>query len=305
MRELLVTLILLGAFGAKARENGDPDALGTWRYRDATRKVKVVIIGGSITAWPSGNFGDFLVGACKNIELVNRGQVGDGALALKQRFRRQLLQNPNVKLKDKAFEYWLLFNGGLNSIFSADSTIKFTSEMFQMAHDSGVHVAALSLTPWGADQDSRWRGLSGLTYFDRTKKVVDFTLGRLKRYEALGGTEAEWHKGELPDVAVDLYDSALRNAEAPLRDAVRLGKSFAANKALQREYPDAQAAIARAAAVPRWYMKPLYKAFDHIHPNTEGHRLIAELSCPKMPASWGCDCPAIKTLVWKGRIVRP
>ncbi len=45
-------------------------------------------------------------------------------------------------------------------------------------------------------------------------------------------------------------------------------------------------------------------AFDHIHPNTEGHRLMADLACPKMPASWGCDCPLVKTLVWKGKIVK-
>ena len=32
------------------------------------------------------------------------------------------------------------------------------------------------------------------------------------------------------------------------------------------------------------------RAFDHIHPNAEGHLLLAKTICPKAPESWGCDC---------------
>jgi lysophospholipase L1-like esterase len=49
-----------------------------------------------------------------------------------------------------------------------------------------------------------------------------------------------------------------------------------------------------AADVPRWFMKPDYQAFDHVHPNEEGHRIIAEVTCPKLPASWGCDCSKLE-----------
>lgn len=309
MRILLITAALMLAAPAWAKDTKS-EPLGTWRYRDPARKVKVIVIGGSISAWPSGNFSDFLEGACRNVEVENKSQVGYGAMQLKWRFKRQFLQNPNVKLKDKTFEYWLLHSGGLNSIFSPEQTIKHTAESFAWAHDAGMKVVAFSLTPWGSDKDARWRGLKGLEYHDKTRKVVDFVLGKLSRTEALGAEAgpkdgAAWKKSELPDLAVDLFDSSLRWRDAALRDKARLAKALAANRRLRAAYPDVEAAAARAAEVPRWFLKPAYRSFDHIHPNTEGHRVIAEAACPSLPASWGCDCAVIPKLVWKGKIVRP
>ena len=34
-----------------------------------------------------------------------------------------------------------------------------------------------------------------------------------------------------------------------------------------------------------------YRGFDHVHPNRDGHRVIAETACPQLPPSWGCHCP--------------
>ena len=48
---------------------------------------------------------------------------------------------------------------------------------------------------------------------------------------------------------------------------------------------------AMAAEIPRWFLREELRSFDHIHPNSEGHRLIAEAACPRLPASWGCECP--------------
>ena len=45
-----------------------------------------------------------------------------------------------------------------------------------------------------------------------------------------------------------------------------------------------------AAELPRWYLRPELRSFDHIHPNAEGHRLIAATICPKVPENWGCTC---------------
>jgi hypothetical protein len=49
---------------------------------------------------------------------------------------------------------------------------------------------------------------------------------------------------------------------------------------------------ATAAEIPRWFLREELRSFDHIHPNAEGHRLIAEAACPRLPASWGCECPS-------------
>ena len=49
---------------------------------------------------------------------------------------------------------------------------------------------------------------------------------------------------------------------------------------------------AEAASVPQWWLREDLRAFDHIHPNSEGHALISALMCPSLPESWGCACPA-------------
>jgi hypothetical protein len=57
-------------------------------------------------------------------------------------------------------------------------------------------------------------------------------------------------------------------------------------------------AMAQARAVPQWFMRKDLQAFDHIHPNMEGHRIIAKTACPSLPEAWSCDCTRIDTLVW-------
>ena len=55
--------------------------------------------------------------------------------------------------------------------------------------------------------------------------------------------------------------------------------------------------------VPRSFLQAKYRDFDHTHPNSAGHRLIAALACQQAPADWGCDCDAIRHAVWKGKVV--
>ena len=161
------------------------------------------------------------------------------------------------------------------------------------------------------DDDSdpkRWAGAAGLRYLRATRTVVDFVLGKLTPREALGdfasrrtgGAEAAWQPEELPDVAVDLYRSSLRDEGAPLRELEAMRAALAKDRSWKREHASQdevarEAALAadaaEAAEVPRWFLRGDLRSFDHIHPNVEGHRLIAETACPSLPASWGCTCP--------------
>jgi hypothetical protein len=303
---LLVPLLVSGA----AYAGPDKEPIGRWKYKDDARTVKVVVIGGSIANWKAGNFGHYLEAVCSNVEIKNRAKTGYGAPKLKHLFKRQFLQNPRVKLADERFEYWLMYNGGLNSVFSPEMTIKFTSELFAKAHNKGVKVVAFSLSPWGSDRDKRWHDFGGLAYFDKTRKVVDFVLGKLKRNAALGRfakpderEQEAWKAGELPDIAINLFDSPLRNYEVTPRDTERLTRILSRSRALRRKYPNAESAVIRASKVPLWYLKPSLRAFDHIHPNTRGHLEIAKQACPNLPQNWHCSCANLNNVEWrKGKV---
>jgi hypothetical protein len=284
------------------------EPVGTWRHRKADRPVKVIVLGGSIGAWPTGSFAHYVEAICSRVELRNISKVAYGAPQLRQRFRAQVLKNPGARVRDGE-EHWLLSSGGLNSIGSPSITIKETIETFLMARKAGMKVLAFTLTPWGDDKDRRWRNFDGLDYKSKTQRSADFLLGRLGRAEALesyAGSDAAapWTPEELPDVAIDLYDSPLRNPEAPLRDVEKLGKLWDRDRKLQKRFPNRDAAIAAAAELPRWFLRPELRSFDHVHPNQAGHKLMAQVVCPKLPTSWGCDCAAIDRLAWvKGALV--
>lgn len=281
----------------------------TWRFKHKDRKVKVVVLAGSIGAWPKQPYAERLQAMCKHVEVKNLSKVGFGAFQLRQRFKQQFLENPYVNLRDPESEYWLVFQGGLNSVGSPARTNHDIHELFLLAHAKGLKVVALSLTPWGDDSDrKRWAGIAGLKYLRATQAVVDFVLGSLAPRQALGefasrrpgGADAPWRPEELPEVAVDLYRSALRDRGAALRDLEAMRRALEKDRAWQREHegldPNAREAALRsdaalAAEIPRWFLRAELRSFDHIHPNAEGHRLIAETACPRLPASWGCTCP--------------
>ncbi len=168
---------------------------------------------------------------------------------------------------------------------------------------------ALSPTPWGDPRDRRFRTApSAARYVRATHTITDFLLGRLTPAQALGpdaarraaGADAPWQPQEMPDVAIDLYDSPLRAADAALGDEVRARAEIAADAAWRRAHRGldeaareaALTADARLAAeAPRWALRRELRAFDHIHPNAEGHRVMFETICPRLPASWACTCP--------------
>ena len=42
-----------------------------------------------------------------------------------------------------------------------------------------------------------------------------------------------------------------------------------------------------------YLIKKVLRSFDHTHPNADGHRIMAAVACPSLPASWGCTCEPI------------
>lgn len=307
-----ISLVCGGAAGQEPSvEPATPEVepAPVWRFKYKERPVKVVVLAGSIGAWPKQPYAERFAAMCKNVEVRNLSKVGFGAFQLRQRFKQQFLDNPFVNLRDPGNEYWLVFQGGLNSVGTPERTNHDIREMFLLAHAKGLKVVALSLTPWGDETDrKRWGGVGGLKYLRATRKVVDFVLGTLAPEEALGefasrragGAEGPWQPEEVPEVAVDLYRSALRDEAAAPRDVEALRTSLAKDRVWQKSHEELdpaarEAALQKtaeeAAEIPRWFLRADLRSFDHIHPNTEGHRLIAETACPKLPESWGCTCP--------------
>jgi hypothetical protein len=281
----------------------------TWRFRHDDKPVKVVVLAGSIGAYSRQPYAVQLQSLCANVEVRNISQTGLGAWALKQRFEQQVLDNPHLRWDVDGQEHWLVFGGGLNSVGNPRSTNHHMRRLFELAHRRGMKVVGLGLTPWGDDRDKRWRGVAGLKSRRNTQHVVDFTMGRLTPEQALGelaskrhvAADDPWDPSELADIGIDLYDSPLRDLEAPLRDLEPMRELLAKSKEWQRAHTELdelqrqtklEVDARELVEIPRWYLRKSLRSFDHIHPNEEGHRLMAELMCPSLPESWGCACPS-------------
>jgi hypothetical protein len=282
-----------------------------WRFTHRDRPVKVVLLAGSIGAYRNRPYGRLIHEWCENAEIRNLSRVGQGAPQLLSRFRSEVLASPNVPIGAPGVELWLLFGGGLNSVGLPNRTNRAMRNLFALAHRRGFRVVAMTLTPWGDDgsDDERWEGARALHALRSTRSVVDFVMGRLAPREALGpfaeqrrgvAPEAPWLEAERPDVAIDLYDSPLRHRDAepwPLpetrerleRSAWWRRRTAELDEAARERRLEADARF--LAQAPRWFLRPEYRGFDHIHPNRAGHRVIAETACPELPESWGCRCP--------------
>jgi hypothetical protein len=200
----------------------------------------------------------------------------------------------------------VVFQGGLNSIAMPEQTNRHIWGITTLAHGRGMKVVGLTPTPWGENADKRWKGASALRYWQNTRTVVDFIVGRSDPKSALGkyvsqrpDPKAAWDASELADVGIDLYDSDLRDKDAALNDFYRVREQIERDDGWKREHASlselARALTLHAHAfavslMPRWYLRANLRSFDDIHPNTEGHALIAQIACPRLPSSWGCRC---------------
>jgi hypothetical protein len=298
--------------GAQQAPDAPPSAGYSWddptllRFLRHDRPVKAVLLAGSIGAFGDHPYPRLWNQWCEGVELQNLSHMGFGAPRLLQRFRRHVVGNPRIPMRNPAVEMWLVWAGGINSLGNRHRTVWAMRNAFVEAHRRGMRVLALSLTPWGSDET--WSLGHGLEMMEATQHIVDFTMGRSDPSTALGRYAAERHEGptapftaeERADVAIDLYDSRLRDRDARLLDrpstrvALRRDPRWqrrvsALERPIRRERLDADTDTLVAA--PRWYLRPEYRGFDSVHPNRQGHRAIAEIACPQLPASWRCRCP--------------
>lgn len=302
--------LLIAAFAGSVRA----EDVGTWRFSSDDKPVKVVVVGGSVSAYPAGSFAQWLPAACDKIEVVNRGQAKLGAFELRQRFIAQVLKNRRVEKNDSL---WLVFLGGLNSVGNPEKTNLEVGKTMRAAKDAGLSTMLVSINPWGAETDRRWKGVDGIAYWEHTQKTVDFGNGRLTPDLALGPHKAEltdaqgaWLPGVMPDVAIDLWDSEMRHKDAPLRNTEKLAKEAKRSAWLKKRLAQAgeterERLMTLAAELPRWFMRSELMAFDAIHPNAEGHKIIAKAMCKKAPPSWACHCERLDNLAWDRRSNAP
>ena len=299
---------MLLSIAVSASASAETSAAG-WQFQKADKPVKVVVIAGSIGAYAKDPYHERLEGVCSAIEVKNLSKTGIGAFAMKQRFRDEVLKNPKVDPEKAAGseEHWVMLSAGMNNLYAPQTANHHMKNLMVLAHMAKWKVVAFTPTPWGSDKDKKHDGLDGLRRLDATKLVADFLLGRLKPQEALGdkasqrpaGATGAWDPLEVPDLAVDLHDSDLRDKGAALRDQAKLRAALEKDRTWMRAHEaddeatrsaalDADAK--RAAEVPQWFMTPKLLAFDNLHPNTDGHRIMAKTICPKLPKSWSCSC---------------
>ena len=279
-----------------------------WRFTYPSRRVKVVLLAGSIGAFQDEPYGRLIHEWCENAEVRNLSHVGFGAYQLHQVFQDEVVRNARFPFGNDQLELWVLWNGGLNSAASANRTNRYIRRVFVDAHRRGMHVAGMTLSPWGSLRDARrWGGANALETYRNTRSIVDMVMCTAQPRQALGSygsdresPDAPWAPSELADVHINLFDSSLRDANAPLRDVDAMRALVERDGGWRRrveglaEAERAQRLDADArllSEMPRWFLRPGVRGFDPIHPNREGHREIARLACPRLPASWGCHCP--------------
>lgn len=302
LSSLLLSIAVAASASAEAGSSG-------WSFRKADKPVKVVVIAGSIGAYAKDPYHERLQTVCSAIEVKNLSKTGIGAFAMKQRFRDEALKNSKIdpKTAPKGEEYWVMLSAGANNLYAPQTANHHLKNIIVLGHMAGWKTVALSTTPWGSDKDKKHAGADGLRRRDATQLVADFLLGRLTPAAAFGdkasdrpaGATGDWDPLEVPDVAVDLYDSDLRDKTAAARDVEAMRKALQKDRAWMRAHEGddeatrnaaLEADAKRAAEVPQWFMKPKLRGFDNVHPNTDGHRVMAKTICPKLPASWGCSC---------------
>ncbi len=308
---LAFALVSLAATPSPAQLGGGGYAWGDpeWRFTLRGRRVKVVLLAGSIGAFRDGPYARHLHEWCDDAEIRNLSHVGWGASQLYGSLRRDVLENPRVPFGSDGVELWLMWNGGMNSARNGYRTNHYIRRAFRDAHRRGMRVVGLTLTPWGTLEDERrWGGVAGLRTHEHTRRIVDFVMGRLSPRAALGTyaelrevpSDAPWDPSERADVAIDLFDSPLRDRDARLRDIEAMTRAVSRDSRWARDaagLDDAARAArlardARALAeLPRWFMRDEFRGFDDVHPNAAGHLAIASAVCPRLPASWGCRCP--------------
>jgi len=257
------------------------------------RPIQMVLLGGSVAAHPA-NFGKFVHYGCRNVQVHNRAQARLKASHLLRRLDSHVLADAELMTQVRRGKPWLLYLGGLNGIYRPERTRKNIALTFEKAHAAGFQVMAITLHPWGAATDRRWRDFEGLHKMRSTRLVNDFLQGK---------DRTGWPATRRPDKVVDAFNSGLRDRRAALRSAEEIAPAFATSRYRNRR--PMKRWIQAARRVPRNFMRKRYRGRYHFHPNWRGQRIIARLICKQAPAEWGCDCERIRRSWSKDRIIRP
>lgn len=248
------------AKGNRCIDNYTP---GTWTFQDPSKKIKIIVTGGSMSQMDyfAMGYGRWVARICKNVEVVNIAEVSCNSSDIQKKFQSRVLDNRNLDLDATGVEYWMMIQGGLNNVSNPNRVNKDFMELFRTVHSKGMKVVGLTLVPWGRPgKDKRWKGESAKKYQAWTRQCVDWMMGRLTPTEALGklcpAGKTSFSRDELPDVAINLFDTPLLDKKSP--------------------YGNMRSDMTK----------------DGIHPLSEGHRVIVEYACDKglLPSSWGCDC---------------
>ena len=278
-----------------------------WEFEEPDRRVKVVLLAGSIGAFQDQPYAHLLHDWCGNVEIRNLSRTGFGAQPLYGVFQREVLRQAHFPFGDPSLELWLMWNGGMNSAITSARTNRYIRRAFVDAHARQMRVVGLSLTPWGALDEARWDGARALETHDSTQRIVDFVMGRGSPAALLGAFASDrgsapdtYQPDESADVRVDLYDSDLRDRTARARDVAEMRRLVSRDARWQHAVaaladPERSARLdsdaQRLSQIPQWFLRPALRSFDDVHPNRQGHRRLAEIVCPSLPASWGCRCP--------------
>jgi len=320
---VVLTLSLLAypnTSGAQPVDDGaedEPPPPANWTFKDDSKSVKVIVLAGSIGATRSGAYHQHLEAACSNTEFVNLSKAGHAVQGLLKIWRHEVSTNRRLlRSRQPGEDHWTLFGGGLNNIGTSGhhSAAHAMRKLFLRMHKDDFDILATSLTPWGDRKDKRWVGYTALLSHRTTLALGHFVgeqlspqdaLGRYLKYRQRSSPKGTWEDDELPDQSIDLYSSDLRHKDAAPTDAEETRKTLLRSRMWRRatgpmdpasRANQLQLDAEELAGLPRWYLRPDLQGFDPIHPNRTGHRLMAQIMCPSLPSSWGCDCQTLSSV---------
>lgn len=155
---LAITAVLGAALPAAGQVRSTPSAAPSAAGDPAAQACIVAAVGDSLTDARShgGKFLDVLRKRFPGSRFDNYGKGGEMVNQMRRRFGRDVLgQTPGGQVEKPKYTHVIIF-GGVNDLYS-DLTAGRTpakierdlTTMYEMAHDNGIKVVAMTVAPWG------------------------------------------------------------------------------------------------------------------------------------------------------------